>query len=85
MAMHSKDRLAAALKQAGLGEMSARAAQGYYHDVLSPLPAPAIALANELAAVGTPAARDLRARHLRGEFDAPSSEWEAERDEEGDD
>ena len=38
--MHTKDILAAALRDAGLPLMAARAAEGYYHDYLSPLPMP---------------------------------------------
>lgn len=80
--MHTKDILAAELYKAGLGDMAMRAAQGYYHDFLSPLATPCIQLAADLAAVGTPAALALRARHLDGEFDASAEEgeewWRAE-------
>lgn len=76
--MHTKDILAAELRKAGLNEMADRAAAGWYHDFLSPLDDPAIALANDLAKAGTPAALALRARHINGEFDASqkeSDEW----------
>jgi hypothetical protein len=76
--MHSKDRLAAELTKAGFHLMAARAAQGYYHDVLSPLPTPAMQLAADLASSGGPAALALRERVIAGEFDAPSSEWETD-------
>jgi len=75
---HTKDILAEELARAGLFDMSARAAQGYYHDFLSPLDFPCQQLAADLAAAGTPAALALRGRHLNGEFDATteeSDEW----------
>lgn len=76
--MHTKDILAAELNKAGLGDMAIKAANGYYHDFLSPLATPCIQLAADLAAVGTPSAMALRARHIDGEFDASkeeSAEW----------
>jgi len=78
--MHTKDILAAELRKAGLNEMADRAATGYYHDFLSPLAAPCMQLAADLADAGTPEAMALRARHLNGEFDATmeeSEEWAA--------
>lgn len=75
--MHTKDFLAGELQKAGLLDMSVKAASGYYHDFLSPLATPCIQLANDLAAVGTPAALALRDRHLNGEFDASFDESEA--------
>jgi hypothetical protein len=78
--MHTKDILAAELTKAGLPEMAAKAATGYYHDFLSPLDTPCLQLAADLAAVGTPAAMALRARHVNGEFDATkeeSDDWAA--------
>lgn len=74
--MHTKDILAAELNKAGLGAMAIKAANGYYHDFLSPLATPCIQLAADLAAVGTPAAMALRDRHLNGEFDASREEGE---------
>lgn len=76
-ATHTKDKLAAALREAGLEEMAAKAAEGYYHDFLSPLATPCVQLSNDLAAVGTPAALALRERHHNGEFDASPEESEA--------
>lgn len=76
--MHTKDILAAELIKAGLPEMAKKAEEGYYHDYLSPLDMPEMQLAEDLAKVGTPAALNLRARHLHGEFDAnrkESDEW----------
>lgn len=75
--MHTKDILAAELTKAELPEMAAKAATGYYHDYLSPLPMPCLQLAEDLAKVGTPAALALRGRHLNGEFDATSAEGDA--------
>ncbi|HXI58343.1 MAG TPA: hypothetical protein VNO55_19885 [Polyangia bacterium] len=72
--MHTKDVLAAALRGAGLHEMADRAAEGYYHDYLSPLDLPALQLLADLEVAATPAALALRARHLRGEFDASEEE-----------
>lgn len=43
--MHTKDILAAELIKAGLREMAVKAATGYYHDFLSPLPTLCLQLA----------------------------------------
>ena len=75
--MHTKDKLADALREADLPEMAAKAATGWYHDFLSPLEMPCLQLANDLAAVGTPKALAVRARHLNGEFDASKAESDA--------
>lgn len=77
--MHTKDFLAQELRKAGLDGMADRAAEGYYHDYLSPLATPCLQLAADLAEIGTPQAMALRARHLNGEFDANEEEandWE---------
>lgn len=84
--MHTKDMLAQALREVGLQGMAALAAQGYYHDFLSPLDLPEITLVENLAQ----AARDnplqsdailaLRRRVIDGDFDASkeeSDEWAA--------
>lgn len=76
--MHTKDKLAEALRAAGLPEMADRAAQGYYHDYLSPLELPCVELGAHLEKVGTTAAKALLLRHMNGEFDASpeeSDEW----------
>jgi hypothetical protein len=76
--MHTKDKLAQALTEAGLHEMAAMAAMGYYHDFLSPLDLPGIQLDADLQVAGTPEARALQLRHYDGEFDASieeSDEW----------
>lgn len=74
--MHTKDILAAELTKAGLHKMAAKAAEGYYHDFLSPLDFPCLQLATDLAIAGTSEALKLRARHLNGEFDATAQESE---------
>jgi len=81
--MHTKDMLANELRKVGLTDMADRAAQGYYHDYLSPLATPSIMLANDLA-VAARKAQDggfpaidiiaLRQRHLNGDFDASKEE-----------
>lgn len=82
--MHTKDMLAEALRGVGLDQMAAKAAAGYYHDYLSPIAMPEMALLNELAfAVANAkdqAARDkimeLRQRAINGDFDATTEESE---------
>lgn len=76
--MHTKDLLARELFKAGLPEMAEKAAEGYYHDYLSPLDFPCMQLATDLEAVGTPEADNLRSRLYDGDFDASqeeSDEW----------
>lgn len=79
--MHTKDTLAQALTEAGLHEMAAKAAAGWYHDFMSPLDVPATQLDDDLVAAmtaGNAAARQVRDRHHNGEFDASveeSDEW----------
>jgi hypothetical protein len=77
--MHSKDKLAAALRLAGLPRMADRAATGLYHDYLSPLAMPSLALMDELRreALSNPMAAKLAERHAEGEFDASEQEAEA--------
>lgn len=77
MKQHTKDKLAEALRGAGLTEMADRAATGWYHDYLSPLDFPELQLSNDLLAAGTPEAMALRARHHQGEFDASKEESDA--------
>lgn len=72
--MHTKDKLAAELTKAGLTAMASKAASGFYDDFLSPLDAPALQLAADLAKAGTPDALALRARHLNGEWDSTKEE-----------
>jgi hypothetical protein len=75
--MHTKDILAGALHEAGLDAMADKAAEGYYHDFLSPLATPAAQLDQDLlamAAAGNLKAFDIRTRQHNGEFDATLSE-----------
>jgi hypothetical protein len=75
--MHTKDILAAALLDAGLPKMAVRAAEGYYHDYLSPLPMPEKKLCDELTTAGTAAASALRER-VKQDYDASEEEEEEE-------
>ena len=81
--MHTKDFLAQELEKAGLLEMAENARAGLYHDFLSPLDFPSLALDADLAKAikrGNQAAAELRSRHWNGEFDASkeeSDEWAA--------
>lgn len=72
--MHTKDRLAQALREAGLREMAAKAEKGQYDDFLSPNIQPIMDLVDELQAVGTPAAMELYRQAMAGEFDATQEE-----------
>lgn len=70
--------LAAALREAGLHDMAARAEQSHYNDFFSPLATPIMDLAEELRVVGTKESLALRQRVIMGEFDASeeeSDEW----------
>lgn len=84
--MHTKDMLADALLDIGLVDMSLKARDGYYHDFLSPLELPEIALVTALGAAATenPDKREaieaVRQRVINGDFDASeeeSDEWAA--------
>jgi hypothetical protein len=81
--MHTKDKLAAALRDIGFADIAAKAATGYYHDFLSPLDLPEITLVNDLflAAEANPDRAEaifaLRTRVIDGEFDASAEESEA--------
>lgn len=72
--MHTKDKLAQALEDAGLAGMARKAAEGYYHDYLSPLDTPTMALVDDLRKIGSPEAMALRARVMNGDFDATKEE-----------
>jgi hypothetical protein len=80
--MHTQDLLADALREAGLTEMADRAATGFYHDFLSPLDLPEMALVTALGAAATAhpdkaqAIEALRKRVINGEFDASAEEGE---------
>ena len=75
--MHTTEKLAIALDEAGLSEMAKKARAGYYHDYLSPLATPCLQLERDLREAGTPAAIALKARHINGEFDATVEEGKA--------
>jgi hypothetical protein len=72
--MHTKDFLAQELRAAGLDALADKAATGYYHDYLSPLDFPELQLDADLVEADTDAAKKLRVRHHRGEFDASTQE-----------
>ena len=74
---HTKDKLAAALFEAGLDDMAAKAAAGWYDDFLSPLATPCLHLVTDLQAVGGPVAMALAQRVVNGEFDSTREESEA--------
>lgn len=81
--MHTKDQLATALRDIGLDAMADRAATGYYHDFLSPLALPEMALVTALGAAATRypdkavMIEALRKRVVNGDFDASTEESEA--------
>jgi hypothetical protein len=75
--MHTKDILASALRDAGLPLMALKAAEGYYHDYLSPLAMPEKQLVCELTITGTPAALALCERVKNGDYGASEEEEEA--------
>jgi hypothetical protein len=78
--MHTKDKLADALLAIGLQDMSLKARGGYYHDFLSPLDLPEMALVTALGAAATARpdkAEEIKAlcrRVINGEFDASVEE-----------
>ena len=78
--MHTKDKLAAALLEAGLPKLAAKAAEGYYHDFLSPLATPSMQLLIDIDEVfakhPTVELAKLRTRHMNGDFDASTEEGE---------
>jgi hypothetical protein len=80
---HTKDRLAADLRAAGLGTMADKAADGLYHDFLSPLALPSMQLLTDLNDALAKHEGDaklitaIRGRHLGGEYDADDEESEA--------
>ena len=73
MTMRTKERLAAELHKAGLGNMALLAAQGYYDDWETSLATPIMQLVSDLRAAG---AHDLAARAINGEFDSSREEAE---------
>jgi len=75
--MHTKDKLAKALVEAGLERMAVMAEAGFYHDYLSPIAYPITQLLSDLRTANTPASYALAARVRDGEFDASKEEAEA--------
>ena len=63
------NQLADELRKLGQPAMSDAAREGHYSDYGSPLAAPKVTLAGELALIGTHNAMALRERVIRGEFD----------------
>jgi hypothetical protein len=74
---HTKDKLAAALRDAGLVQLVHRASIGYYDDFLSPLASPQLQLLADLADLATPQAAALAKRVMNGDFDATLEESQA--------
>jgi hypothetical protein len=87
---HTTVKLARALRELGTlavpPAMIRRAEAGYYHDYLSPLALPEMALVNELGALANQPGRaelaglallGLRQRVIDGEFDASKAESDA--------
>ena len=82
---HTKDKLADALRAVGLNDLAERAADGMYHDYLSPLAMPEMQLIRDLTDAmyeRTPDAGQaiaaLRKKVIDGHFDASdeeSDEW----------
>lgn len=87
MTEHTKDKLAAALRDVGLDSMADKAATGFYHDFMSPLATPELQLLNDLAAVVVHTSRhdveaakkilELQHRVVNGDFDATTEEGDA--------
>ena len=74
MTQPTKERLAAALGEAGLSVMQQRAAAGYYDDFESPLATPIIQLVTDLRAAGR---EDLAKLAMNGEWDSTREESQA--------
>ena len=73
--MTTKDRLTQALKEAGAPARMVELAQlGAYDDCLSTEATPIMNLVRDLNTAGL---HDLKARAMRGEFDASREEWNA--------
>lgn len=70
----SSERLARALEAIGLRDLGARARRDEFHNLRSSERLPQVALAAELRAHNTAAARGLCARVLAGEFIATKAE-----------
>ena len=76
--LHTKDRLAQALKEAGLPALALKAASGAYDDYLSASPTPQMDLVEELRKHPSPESSRLIDQVYNGKFDATaeeSDEW----------
>jgi hypothetical protein len=78
---HTKDKLADELRKVGLTAMADRAATGWYHDYLSPLPAPTVQLISDLLDAARAVPKDrasailvLRDRAMNDDFEASEEE-----------
>lgn len=75
--MHTKDKLAQALREIGLDKLADKAASGYWHDYLSPLTFPTADIVGRLVALHRPDATRLAEAIMNGEFDASKEEADA--------
>lgn len=75
--MHTKDKLAEALRGIGLEDMALKAANGDYDDFIADSATPITDLVNDLAKVGSVEALALRKRAIEGEFDGTKEESDA--------
>lgn len=75
--MRTKERLAAALREAGLEEIAQEAERGLYDDYESPNPLPITSLVHRLGEQRTPAADAIAERAKAGEFDGTKEEADA--------
>jgi hypothetical protein len=77
MTAKTSQKLADVLRAAGFEDLAKRAETDEFHDFLSPHALPEMMLDEELVDLikrGYPAAKDIRARHHEGEFDASTAE-----------
>ncbi|HEX3412849.1 MAG TPA: hypothetical protein VHT00_14110 [Stellaceae bacterium] len=81
--MHTKDKLATALRELGLTNMADKAEHAWYDDYLSPLDTPIMTLVDDLAVESrkhperSDAILALRSRAMHGDFDATTEESDA--------
>lgn len=73
----TKERLAAALREAGLLDLAAEAERGLYDDYESPMAFPQMNLVHRLGEVGTPEALAIADQVRNGDFDGTTEEAEA--------
>lgn len=75
--MHTKDKLAQALRDIGLDKLADKAATGYWHDYLSPINFPTTDIVGRLVRLHRPDATKLAEAIMNGEFDASKDEADA--------